>query len=934
MSIKSDEFEQLNYSFISSEKNENVLEKEINLGTNDTNKKQILKKNFSSSSLNKKNKINDNIFPEINLNKKRETKLGKKMNLSSTSFNKLKNNSFSNKAYRTFNLDTNFIYNNKKQKNIKNVKEIKSENPEYIQTENNNKIKSESKSNNIIFNSVEQKPKLINILNSKNNTSKKEENDKEFFQDSQRIKKEYNNIQKDYVQKKNSIKSMKEEEKISKEEELQMKNKILTEQIKRLNYLYFDVLKKLIDYEESIKNIHKFKESKLKNEYILLELDYKYNQALLDLEKNNKKIEELSHLLTKKNTQLKQCQKNLDYYFQLNQKLLIDADNIYMSPKILALKNDYETKINENKKSLAFYKEENYKKDKILLELNYGNKNIEELYNSMNSMNYNKNDKNCYFKNAQKVSKEYFTKNKQNKENKEIINLKNKVNNQKEKIDILNKQLKEYEDKERCLKRYKSNNQKKTKKINYNNDDIYNFNKNNIKNNPPQLKIQKTAFINYIAIKAEEDYDFDFMSNLNMNEFLYVLKKCFESQLINIEDITNKILKADFFNILKTNNKSNYNIFINKISENFCKLLKIVKIKDKNDILSFVQTFLFNNYIENGSNIDEFRKAFINTFKEIYIYDKNSEEKYIKPLAKYFKDKIDKLKKEFEFIDLNQSGKISFIALKKVIEKLKINIKNDYLEYMIFFMKRASINDNDNINNYSLKDLNYKIFLDKISSILNSNDDLDISDISNLSEIENNNNFDGAFNPNITDDNSLIEITNEEYNEKLSLIMNSISSEIMKKSNKNTEEYINQLFSREITTDEIGHQIIELSKLIDEIKNSLFIQLNQIEIFCLYSRFQISDSNKKNITTELIDFKSFKNEILLYINQILNNKNSNQIIKEKNIIEKKISNENNDIKDINTLNDNNKEKNDEKEEINKQNEEYNDFEKNLFDNEI
>ena len=931
MSIKSDEFEQLNYSFISSEKNENLLEKEFNSGTNITNKKLILKKNFSSSGLNNKIKSNDNIFPEINLNKKRGVELGKKMNLSSNSFNKIKNNSFSDKAYRTFNLDTNFIYNNKKLKNIKSIKEIKSENPEYIQTENNNKIKSESKSNNIIFNSIEQKPKLINILNTNNNTSKKEESDKAFFQDSQRIKKEYNNIQKEYVQKNNSIKSMKEEEKISKEVELEMKNKILTEQIKRLNYLYFDVLKKLIEYEESIKNIHKLKESKLKNEYILLELDYKYNQALLDLEKNNKKIEELNRLLTKKNTQLKQCQKNLDYYFQLNQKLLIDAENIYMSPKIIALKNDYETKINENKKSLAFYKEENYKKDKILLELNYGNKNIEELYNSINSMSYNKNDKNCYFKNAQKVSKEYFTKNKQNKENKEIINLKIKVNNQKEKIDILNKQLKEYEDKERCLKRYKSNNQKKTKKIN---DDIYNLNKNNIKNNLPQLKIQKTSFINYIAIKEKENNDFDFMSNLNMNEFLYVLKKCFESQLINIEDITNKILKRDIFNILKTNNKSNYIIFINKISENFSQLLKVVKTKDKNDILSFVKTFLFNNYIENGNNIDEFRKAFINTFKEIYIYDKNSEEKYIKPLAKYFKDKIDKLKKEFEFIDLNQNGIISFIALKKVIEKLKINIKNDYLEYMIFFMKRASINDKDNINNYSLKDLNYKILLEKISSVLNSNDSLDISDTSNLSELENNNNFDGAFNSNITDDNSLIEITNEEYNEKLSLIMNSISSEIMKKSNKNTEEYINQLFSREITTDEIGHQIIELSKLVDEIKNSLFIQLNQIEIFCLYSRFQINDSNKKNTTIELIDFKSFKNEILLYINQILNNKNSNQIIKEKNIIENKINNENNDIKDINTLNDNNKEKKDEKEEINKANEEYNDFEKNLFDNEI
>ena len=29
-----------------------------------------------------------------------------------------------------------------------------------------------------------------------------------------------------------------------------------------------------------------------------------------------------------------------------------DAENIYMSPKFLALKNDYETKINENKKKL------------------------------------------------------------------------------------------------------------------------------------------------------------------------------------------------------------------------------------------------------------------------------------------------------------------------------------------------------------------------------------------------------------------------------------------------------------------------------------------------------------------------------------------------------------------------------------------------------
>ena len=54
--------------------------------------------------------------------------------------------------------------------------------------------------------------------------------------------------------------------------------------------------------------------------------------------------------------------------------------------------------------------------------------------------------------------------------------------------------------------------------------------------------------------------------------------------------------------------------------------------------------------------------------------------------------------------------------------------------------------------------------------------------------------------------------------------------------------------------------------MFEQIKNSLFIELNQIEIFCLYSRFQFNDNNKIN-NTELIDFKSFKNEILLYANQ-------------------------------------------------------------------
>ena len=928
MSTKSDEFEEMNYSFILSEKNEQNENIELNEEKNDINKKQNLIKSLSSSGFNKKIK-NINIFPEINIKnrKKKKISLGKKMNLTSNTLNSLKKDSFSQNSYKTYNFGSNSIKSNNfnKKEIIKNSKESKNNNPEYNLTDNTNKIK--TLQNNINLKNANSN--IINILDIKNEVSKKEESDKDLFQESQRIKKEYNNIQIEYVKKRSSINSLKEEEKISKNEELEMENKVLSEQIKKLNYLYFDVLQKLIEYEESIKNIHKLKESKLKNEYILLELEYKYNQISSELNKRNTKIEELKNIIKNKNTQLKQCQKNLDYYFQLNHKLLIDADNIYMSPKILALKNDYETIINENKKKLAFYKEENYKKDKIILELNCGNKNIDELYNSVNN---NIKERNCYFKNAQKVSKEYFMNNKEKKENKEIISLKNKINILQEKIEKLNKKNKEFESNQKCFKRNNSNHQlKKSKKmILNNNEDNNNLIRNNTKLNHNKLIFQKIN-VEKFTIKNKVDNDIDFMSNLNMNEFLYVLKKCFEAQYIRLEDIKNKVLNEEAFNILKLNKKTKYTDFIKAVSDNFCKIIKVVKNKDKNDISSFIKTFLFNNYIENGNNIEEFQKTFMDSFKDIAIYDKNMEEKYIQKLEKYFKDKKVKLVNEFEFIDFNKSGKISFIALKKVVEKLKINIKNEILEYMIFFMKRSSINDINNVNNYSLRDLNYKIFLNKISSLLKTNNDLDIES-NNLSEIENNY-FEEAFNGNISEDNSLIEITNEEYNEKISLIINSISSEIMKKSNKNTEEYINKLFNKYVTTDENGLQTIELSKLVEEIKNSLFIEFNQIDIFCLYSRFQINE-NKNNVNNnELINFKSFKNEILLYANQILSSKKKIDSAQTENN-SKKENEDKNVTKDINKIDENSSKNKEEIEEIKNQNEEYNDFEKNNFDYEI
>ena len=118
MSLKSDEFEQINYSFISSEKNEKeeVKVKEINKEKTDINKKHNLTKCFSSLGIKMKKKYNINTFPEIN---KSKININKKKNLTSHSLYNLKNDSFGNEGYRTYNFPNIFISSdNNNRKNI------------------------------------------------------------------------------------------------------------------------------------------------------------------------------------------------------------------------------------------------------------------------------------------------------------------------------------------------------------------------------------------------------------------------------------------------------------------------------------------------------------------------------------------------------------------------------------------------------------------------------------------------------------------------------------------------------------------------------------------------------------------------------------------------------------------------------------------------
>ena len=214
------------------------------------------------------------------------------------------------------------------------------------------------------------------------------------------------------------------------------------------------------------------------------------------------------------------------------------------------------------------------------------------------------------------------------------------------------------------------------------------------------------------------------------------------------------------------------------------------------------------------------------------------------------------------FFDENKTGIISFVILKKIINHLEINIKNDLLEYLIYMMKHSD-------NYIGLKQLDYSNFLELIKSNKFSKE-----------ELENNK----------EDDESIIEIKNEDYIKIVNDILQSIRN-FLRNNKKNLDFFFRKFL--------IQNKNIELGKIIDILKSDFKIELNQIEIFCLFSKYKIDSDENSN--EEIINYQNLKNDIennlnnIIYkitnpINEIIGKNNNNfidifkQEIQKKNIL--------------------------------------------------
>ena len=704
-----------------------------------------------------------------------------------------KSNSYSkyNNSNNLFNSDYENINNNlnilQLQNELKKIHDDFSlEKSYYSNVDNNNNNLNQIVKIKNLENEIKNKNKIIESLtqfddnNNNNNLNSKISNT---------IQNDFDTIEIKFKSKIEELENLKKNQKISKIKEIYLENKILYLKLNNLQNLYQKIFNQLNLYENSNNNLNNLKNKISKQDFIIINLKEKFN------------------LLNKENFELK----------NENKKLLIQNNNIKNSF------NDLKTKFNNQKNfnEKLLFENENIKNNKKFIEM----KN-----NLLNKINLLKKDNNNYKESVDKknlILKDYKEKLNFKLNNNDYYGLKMMLFNEKEKNKNLNFQLKKFEYK--FTKNNYLNDEYLTKKeIN----NILNNNNNNNKNEENNNENNK----NYNDLLNEENSDF--FSNNNLNEFLYILIKNFESKKIDLIYIETQILKNSIFEQLNNENNdennennfsSNYLNFILQISSNFCENLNISNCFEQNNIITFVKTIFFNFYFEQNISVSKFKYKFLNLFSEIEIYTNDKIDKLKKRLYKSLIYNKNNLLYYFKLYDFNKNGTINFLMLKKILEKLKIELKNDLLEFMIFYMK---INNNKKL---LLKMLNYE----NIIEILVTN-----YSIEDFNEI----------------DDEIIEISEKDFENKI--------KEIIKKINKNLN-LTSKNFDYFFKNLEYDNEKIDLNKFVDALNNFLNINLEQIEIFCIFSKYKFNNNNNDEILNYnkiKFDIDNFNNEIKKFEN--------------------------------------------------------------------
>ena len=663
------------------------------------------------------------------------------------------------------------------------------------------------------------------------------------------VKRQYKELKKVYEKNQQELNATKKNVKYTKINELNTENQIYNEQVNKLKNIYEHSLEQKQSLQKNENEFDKMKQALSQKDYIILSFQENCQKMESQIQTLNSEKEKLKNQNTKKDDMITKLKEKLETQNKENEKLIMKNNNIKKSEIFLSTKNKYEAKMQKLKKDIAQYRDLNSKNEKIL-------RDIEK-------------NKNNPQKNLTKLSRKIFSSNPQSHYSVETMsgNSSQAQSESAQKILLLQSILtEEKNEKEKLLQQV----EELTQQL------------NTSKTIEPKIILANSYSANNIKSEIKV-IDYDYLTEAHFNDFKYILLKNLEANKIDTSILESRVLNSDTLDLLK--DKSQYKLFISQLGNNFCDILKAKQRKDQEDIYSFINTFLYDNYVsQDKQNTDEFKSKFLALFSKISFYSLEQRQELNRIIAYKLNKNKEKFIELLNYFDENQKGFICFNSINKIIEQLNLKFKSDVKEYFIYVMK-CFIDDGN-----FLQDLKYE-------NILKIVDETPLDPNENLDDVE-------GENENKEGDDDAIEITNEEYLAKVKDIISRICKVILKEK-KNVDEYFEKIISKSIT----DYRAIRLIKLVEVLKDEFNIELSNIEIFCLFTKVKpnLGASKDPDDVEEIIDYSKLKEEIENYIRnpgkqsasinskEIKENKNQK---KGKNVLNDKMEKEKLDYSDV------------------------------------
>ena len=589
-----------------------------------------------------------------------------------------------------------------------------------------------------------------------------------------------------------------------------------------------NIIKMKTTYEKQIKDLN----SKL-NEY---KDKLSNNEKLLkDLSDSNQQIKKINSI---DNTFLKK--------FNYNDLVNIEKSNDNENQKILLLKSLVNESFNKRRNYIKIIEDyieklKGYGFDVSLIgaengdisERNIVDQNSINLQNSVSKRSddkiipENKNENNQNNNNENRINNNENNNNEQNNENLE------NNNNENNKEGNLSKMKTTYND-ENNQNNTNNNNNINNNQNNNDNDNVNIKNNNdNKENNLEEISTSKKDLLeqkNNLSNKPLIS-SLSILSNDDFTEFTYVLIKSLEAKKISEPKAKELIIDILPKNI--TNPNEVFETITEKISE-------IINCKEENSIEK-IRKWLNTLYMMCNNDFEKTKDNFLSLFLNVKLYKPEEELILTKKIKKTLLPFEDIIKKNI----ISETGFISFINLRKIMEDTKIEMKDDYAQFLFYQMKQFN---NPEISIYDLK-------------------------IDNLIEILENKEHDSKMNT-----ESDIEISNDEYVQIITNFANQLANYIKeKKTNlRLILKDIIQNVQAENTNEKLDVVLIE--DFIGKMKE-IGIQINSdLEIYCLFSRYKISDEYEV-ISVDLLE-KELENFQISRINQIGQNNIGEQVIED------------------------------------------------------